>query len=268
MNHQTRPFALVTGASSGIGAVYADRLARRGYDLILVARREDRLKTLAKQIGAATGAAVETVVADLGERSSLKRVEEILRSNGSISLLVNNAGTAAVTPLLNSNVNAMSAMIDLNVNALMRLSYAAAPGFVQRGGGTIINIASIVAVGPEVLNGVYGATKSFVVAFSQSLKHELTDKGIQVQVVLPGATATDLWANAGMPVENLPKEIVMQTEAMVDAALAGLDLGEFVTVPALADIQQWHAFEQGRQALIPLLSGSKPAERYRTSTAF
>ena len=267
MNAKTKLVALVTGASSGIGAVYADRLARRGYDLVLVARREDRLQALAQQIAAATGVAVETVVADLGERSALQRIEDRLRSDGRISLLVNNAGTAAVTPLLNSDVNAMSAMIDLNVSALMRLSYAAAPGFVERGAGTIINIASIVAVGPEMLNGVYGATKAFVVAFSQSLKHELADKGIRVQVVLPGATATDLWANAGLPVANLPKEIVMQTEPMVDAALAGLDLGEFVTVPALADIQEWNAYETARQALIPIIGGSTAANRYRTGAA-
>jgi short-subunit dehydrogenase len=267
MNEKTKPVALVTGASSGIGAVYADRLAQRGYDLILVARREDRLKALAQHIGAANAVTVETVVADLGERSALKRVEELLRHDARISLLVNNAGTAAVTPLLNSDVDGMSAMIDLNVNALVRLAYAAVPGFVERSGGTIINIASIVAVGPEMLNGVYGASKSFVLAFSQSLKHELADKGIRVQVVLPGATATDLWANAGLPVANLPKEIVMQTEPMVDAALAGLDLGEFVTIPALADIQKWHAYETARQALIPIIGGSAPAARYRTAGA-
>ncbi len=267
MTNPTKGVALITGASSGIGAVYAERLARRGHDLILVARREDRLKALAQKISAGTGRKVEIVIADLGDRDSSKRVEEILRNDARISLLVNNAGAAAVTPLLNSDVDQMSEMIDLNVNALVRLTYAAAPGFVQRGGGTIINIASVVAIGPEILNGVYGGTKSFVVAFSQSLKHELAEKGVRVQVVLPGATATDLWANAGLPVENLPKEIVMQTEPMVDAALAGLDLGEFVTVPALADMKSWDAFEQARQTLIPILGGSVPAKRYRNSAA-
>jgi uncharacterized protein len=102
---------------------------------------------------------------------------------------------------------------------------------VQRGGGTIINIASSVAIRPETLNGVYSASKVFVVAFSQSLKHELTDKCVRVQVVLPGATATDIWANSGLPVEHLPKKIVMQSDAMVDAALVGLDHGEFMTSP-------------------------------------
>jgi uncharacterized protein len=267
MTNQAKGFALITGASSGIGAVYAERLARRGHDLILVARREDRLTALAQRISAATGRKVETVVADLGDRAGSKRVEDILRHDSRISVLVNNAGAAAITPLLNSDVDKMSEMIELNVNALVRLTYAAAPAFVQRGGGTIINIASIVAIGPEVLNGVYGGSKSFVVAFSQSLKHELADKGIRVQVVLPGATATDLWANAGLPVENLPKEIVMQTEPMVDAALAGLDLGEFVTIPALPDPKNWDTFEQARQTLIPVLGGSVPAKRYLNKVA-
>jgi uncharacterized protein len=267
MPSQTKGVAVITGASSGIGAVYAERLARRGHDLILVARREDRLKALAQRISAATGRKVESVVADLGDRASSRKVEEILRNDTRISLLVNNAGVAAVTPLLNSDVDKMSDMIELNVTALVRLSYAAAPSFVRRGAGTIINIASVVAIAPEILNGVYGASKSFVIAFSQSLKHELSDKGVRVQVVLPGATATDIWANAGRPLESLPKEIVMQTEPMVDAALAGLDLGEFVTIPALADMKNWDAFEQARQTLIPIAGGSVPAKRYRSVEA-
>jgi len=267
MTQQTKGFALVTGASSGIGAVYADRLARRGYDLILTARRADRLQVLAERIMAETGRQVETVVADLSNRGDLRRVENLLGADPRISLLVNNAGLAAVTPLLSSDVDAMSDIVSLNIDALMRLTYVAAPKFVERGAGTIINIASVVGIAPETLNGVYGASKSFVLAFSQSLKHELADKGVRVQVVLPGATATEIWANAGMPVENLPKEIVMSAEDMVDAALAGLDKGEFVTIPALADIGQWDAFEHARQALSPNLSRSAPATRYGLTLA-
>ena len=267
MTDQTKGSALVTGASAGIGAVYADRLAHRGYDLILTARRADRLQALAERITAETGRRVETVVADLSNRDDLKRIESLLRTDLRISVLVNNAGLAAVTPLLNSDVDAMSDIVSLNIDALMRLTYAVAPKFVERGAGTIINIASVVGVAPETLNGVYGASKSFVVAFSQSLRHELADKGVRIQVVLPGATATDIWANAGMPVENLPKEIVMSVEDMVDAALSGLDKGEFVTIPALADIGQWDAFEQARQALSPNLSRSAPATRYSLTLA-
>jgi short-subunit dehydrogenase len=157
----------------------------------------------------------------------------------------------------------MDRMIALNVNALMRLTYAAAPGFVARGAGSIINIASVVAVAPELLNGVYGASKAFVLAFSQSLRHELSDKGVRVQVVLPGATATDFWDIAGTPIEHLPADMVMSGENLVDAALAGFDLGEFATVPALPEIADWDAFEAARDVLRPNLSLSQSALRYR-----
>lgn len=265
MTEHAKGFALVTGASAGIGAVYADRLARRGYGLILVARRADRLRAIAERVTAETGSKVESVVADLSNRGDLKQVEDILRNDARISMLVNNAGVSAVTPLLNSDVEAMSDIIALNVNALVRLTYAVAPKFVERGAGSIINIASGVAIGPEILNGVYGASKAFVLAFSQSLKHELADKGVRVQVVLPGAIATDIWANAGLPVENLPQEIVMTTDAMVDAALAGFEQGEFATAPSLADIADWDAFDQARQALAQKLSRSVPASRYNVT---
>jgi uncharacterized protein len=254
--------ALITGASSGIGAVYADRLARRGYDLILVARNRDRLDRLASRLTTATDRTVRVVEADLGKTQDLRSVEEILRSDPSITMLINNAGTASVAPLLDSDVNQMEAMIDLNVTALTRLTYAVAPQFVARGKGTIVNIASIVAVAPERLNGVYGATKAFVLAFSQSLHHELAAKGVRVQAVLPGAIRTELWDKAGRPVENLPQAIVMGTEDLVDAALAGLDQGEFATVPSLPDAADWDAFESARAALGPNLSRSKPAARY------
>lgn len=260
---ENKGIAVITGASSGIGALYADRLARRGYDLILVARNRERLDQVATRIAAGTKRSVETIVADLGDAVDLSRVEERLRADTGIVMLVNNAGVGATSPLLDSDVDSMERMVTLNVNALMRLTYAAAPGFVARGAGSIINIASIVAVAPELLNGVYGASKAFVLAFSQSLRHELTDKGVRVQVVLPGATATDFWGIAGTPVEHLPADIVMSGENLVDAALAGFDLGEFATVPSLPEVADWDAFEAARQALGPNLSLSQPAQRYR-----
>ena len=262
MSQPNKGLAVITGASSGIGAVYADRLARRGHDLLLIARRHDRLQQLAAEIAGRTGRKVEVLAADLGAPADLARVERVLRDDPRITVLVNNAGVAAVTPLLNANVDDMSRMIALNVDALMRLTYAVVPAFVRRGLGTIINIASIVAVAPELLNGVYGGTKAFVLAFSQSLRKELADKGVRVQVVLPGATATDLWSIAGRPVEQLPKEIVMSVDDLVDAALAGLDQGEFVTLPALPQVEQWDAYEGARQALMPNLSRATPADRY------
>ncbi len=259
---QNKGTALITGASSGIGAIYADRLARRGYDLVLVARNGKRLEEVARRIRTATGRSVEITVADLGNKTDLARVEANLRADGRITMLVNNAGVGAVTPLLGSNVDKMEEMIDINVVALTRLTYAAVPGFVARGNGAIVNIASIVAVAPELLNGVYGGSKAFVLTFSQSLKHELADKGVRVQVVLPGAIATEFWDIAGHPVANLPQDWVMSSDDLVDAALAGFDSGEFVTIPSLPEIKDWNAVESARLALQPNLSRVKPAQRY------
>jgi short-subunit dehydrogenase len=267
MKQQSKGLAVITGASSGIGAVYADRLARRGYDLLLVARRQDRMAELAKKLMSETGTNVEILAADLTNSNDLARLEHILREDSRVTLLVNNAGIAAIAPLLNSDVADMSWMIALNVAALTRLTYSVVPAFVKRGSGTIVNISSVVAIGPESLNGVYGGTKAYVLAFSQSLRHELANTGVKVQVVLPGATATDLWSIAGKPVENLPQEIVMSAEDMVDAALAGFDQGEFVTIPALPDAVQWQSYEAARQAMLPNLSRAEPAARYAIVSA-
>lgn len=256
--------ALITGASSGIGAIYADRLSRRGYDLVLVARNAERLNVLAARIRDQTGQQVEIVSADLNNKADLRRVEDLLRTDTSIDTLVNNAGVGATAPLLDADIDKMEDMIALNINALTRLTYAAVPEFVSRGTGTIINIASTVAIAPEVLNGVYGGSKAYVLAFSQSLAHELKDKNVRVQVVLPGATATDFWGIAGVPVEHLPTAIVMSAEDMVDAALAGFDQGEFATIPALPDAADLAAYEAARQKLMPNLSLSTPAARYTT----
>ena len=254
--------ALITGASSGIGAIYADRLARRGHDLILVARDRARLETLAARLTAETGRRVDVVAADLGDAAQRAQVETRLREDAGITLLVNNAGIGTPAKLLESDVEQMTRLIELNVTALTRLTYAAVPAFIARGRGAVINISSIVGIAPEMLNGVYGGSKAFVMAFSQSLHHELAAQGLRVQAVLPGATATDFWAKGGLPVEQLPQEIVMSADAMVDAALAGLDLGELVTIPSLPDAADWEAYEAARRALGPSLSLAAPAKRY------
>jgi short-subunit dehydrogenase len=264
---QSTGTALVTGASRGIGAVYADRLAKRGYDLILVARSEARLKALATRLTNETGRSVASLAADLNDKPDLARVERRLRDDQTITMLVNNAGIAAVAPLLAADVEKMDAMIALNVTALTRLTYAAAPAFVARGAGTIINIASVVGISPEALNGVYGATKAYVIAFSHSLQHELADKGVRVQAVLPGATATGLWEIVGLPYQNLPPSIVMSPEAMVDAALSGLDQNELITIPSLQDGDDWIRFEAARRAISKKFGNSVPALRYRVTGA-
>lgn len=254
--------ALITGASTGIGAIYADRLAQRGHDLILVARNAERLAAVASRISDSSGRKVKVVQADLGNQAELAQVENILRSDASITVLVNNAGFGAVTPLLNSDVDRMEEMIDVNVTALTRLTYAAVPGFVARGGGAVINIASVVAIGPEILNGVYGASKAFVLALTQSLQHELGSQGIRVQAVLPGATATEFWDIAGLAHSNLREGSVMRAEDMVDAALAGFDQGEVITIPPLQDGDEWSSYEATRRDLTQRLSHARPGARY------
>jgi len=265
MNTLNQGAALVTGASSGIGAVYADRLARRGFDLILVARNRERLDQLAQRIRAETGRLVDIVTADLSARDDVARIEQLLQTEARITMLVNNAGVGATAPLLTSNIDEMEHMISLNVTALTRLTYAAVPAFVARGAGSIINIASIVAIAPERLNGVYGGSKAFVLAFSRSLHNEVAEKNIRIQAVLPGATATEFWEKSGRPVQHLPANIVMSAEDMVDAALAGFDQGELVTIPALPDIADWQEYEAARQKLNPQLSRREPAARYRAT---
>lgn len=265
MTEEHKGTALITGASSGIGAIYADRLARRGYDLVLVARNRERLAALSNRITTETRRSVEILDADLGDKAGLAAVEAKLKQDASITLLVNNAGVGTHTPLVDSDVDAMQRMIDLNVSALTRLTYAAVPGFVARGNGALINIASIVAIAPEVLNGVYGGSKAFVLAFSQSLKHELADKGIQVQAVLPGATATEFWQTGGLPLENLDKAIVMSADDMVDAALVGFDRGELITIPSLHAVEKWEDYEAARRAMFSLLSTNAPAPRYKVA---
>lgn len=267
MNTSSKGIALVTGASSGIGAIYADRLARRGFDLILVARNEKKLDGVKRHIAGATGRDVNAITADLGDKSDLRRIETILREDSRIATLVNNAGLGAVGSLLESDVDAMEKMIDLNVTALTRLTYAAAPAFVARGAGAIINISSAMAIWPELLNGVYGATKAYVTAFTLSLHKELADKNIAVQAVLPGAVETNFWDVAGGDLSKYPDERVMQAEDMVDAALTGFDQGEIITIPSLPDRSDWDSYEAARQKLIPNLSRKTPAPRYRIAAA-
>jgi len=259
--------ALITGASSGIGAVYADRLACRGYDLILVARNADKLNAVSRRVTAATGRLVEAISANLTDAEDLAKIEKILSSDKRISMLVNNAGLGAVTDVLETGTDVIDEMIELNVTALTRLTHAVAPTLVGRGGGTIINISSALALFPELLNGVYGATKAYVLAFTLSLHKELSDKNISIQAVLPGAIATDFWTAAGGDLSQVPGERVMRVDDLVDAALTGLDQGELVTIPSLPDRSDWDIYEAQRQKLIPNLSRNLPAARYRVAAA-
>jgi short-subunit dehydrogenase len=254
--------ALVTGASTGIGARYAQRLAERGYDVILVARNRQRLNALASRLTNETGRNFEVVEADLGVPSDLRKVEEILRKDSSITMLVNNAGVGAIKPLVDSDVDEMESMIDINVTALVRLTMAAVPAFLKRGAGTIVQVGSVVGIKAEWLNGVYSASKAFVLAYSQSLRNELSAKGIRIQAVLPATTRTEFWDRAGKSSDSLSDATTMTPDDVVRAALAGLDQGEFVTIPALEDASLYQAYDDARNALGTGFANGKPASRF------
>ena len=258
--------AVVTGASSGMGAVYADRLARRGYDLVLVARSEAGLEAVARRVREETGRRVTALAADLGDRAGLAKVEAMLRGDASVSLLVNNAGVGSVASVVSADVDAMEAMIGVNVTALTRLTYAAVPGFVARGAGTIVNIGSVVGIAAEVLNGVYSASKAFVIAFGHSLQKDLAGTGVRVQTVLPGATATAFWDVAGYGAQKSSPG-TMSAEDAVDAALAGLDMGELVTIPGLHEGEAWARWEADRRVLSGMFGNATPAARYGVVSA-
>lgn len=264
MNQQTtKGTALVTGASSGIGATYAQRLANRGYDLLLVARDQQRLEALAETLSKDTGVKVEVLKADLTDRADLQRVVQRLRSDGAISLLVNNAGVAINGTLAEGDAGKVDTLIQLNIVALTHLSAAAASSFSAAGRGAIINLASVVALIPEMFNAVYSASKAYVLSLTQTLQAEVSSKGVQVQAVLPGVTRTEIWERSGMDASALPPEMIMEVGEMVDAALAGFDQGEGVTIPSLPDAADWQAMVIARTHLGPNLSRNQAAARYK-----
>ncbi len=262
MTTQQLGTALVTGASTGIGAVYADRLAHRGYDLVLVARDEARLSALAERLHSETGRKVEWLKADLTVKADLAQVEQRLRDDKGLTLLVNNAGMSVSGTLVEGDIDRFQTMLELNVIAPTRLAAAAARNFVTRKTGAIVNIASVLALAPELFNGSYSGTKAYVLNLSISLQKELEAAGVRVQAVLPGATRTEIWARAGVDVGGFPTEMVMEVDDMVDAALAGFDQGELVTIPSLPDQADFERYTAARLALGPNLSRNVPAERY------
>jgi len=254
--------ALITGASSGIGAVYADRFAARGYDLVLVARRESRLQTLAAQLRERYGVAVEILVADLTEDAGIRAVEEVLQNNAAIDTLINNAGTAKMAPFLADDIAQHQTINTLNITALMRLTYAILPRLAQNNRGTLINIASVLSLHAGAGSALYSATKAWVLNFTRGLQEEFAESEIRIQAVLPAATATEIWEISGVSMNDLPEGSVMTTDNMVDAALAGLDQGELITIPPMHDVQLWERYEQARLALFSSARTGVPAPRY------
>lgn len=259
--------ALITGASTGIGATYARRLARRGYDLILVARSKSNLDTLAKELAADTGVAVRVLAADLTVEADLNRVEKVLHDDAGISLLINNAGSATLGAFATADIARFGREIQLNIVAPTRLSHAALPGFLARNHGGIINIASVMSQMVQPGNSVYGGTKAYLLHFSEVLALEVGASAVRIQVVLPGATRTSLWNGSGVELKDLPADIIMEVEEMVDAALAGFDQGERTTIPSLPDAADWQRLLKAREALQPNLSRKHSAPRYKVPLA-
>ncbi|QJP17320.1 SDR family oxidoreductase [Starkeya sp. ORNL1] len=260
-----KPVAVVTGASAGIGAVYAERLAARGYDLVLVARRAERLESLSRNLAAAHGTKVEVVEADLTKDTELRRVENILKGNPAITLLVNNAGTSTLAPVAITSQEDAAAMVALNVTALTRLTQAILPAFLARNEGAIINVASVLSFHSLPISAIYSGTKGYVMNFSRGLQRELAGTNVRVQVVMPASTATELWDLSGVPLATLDQSTVMSTENLVDAALSGFDKGEAVTLPSVGDARLWDQFDEARATLFAASQTGQPAARYRAA---
>ncbi|THB85066.1 SDR family oxidoreductase [Pantoea allii] len=258
----TNDSVLITGASTGIGAVYAERFARRGHNLVLVARDKTKLEVLASRLRKENSISVDVLPADLTQSSDLATVEARLREDAQIGILINNAGIAQTGSFTGQTPDSIERLIALNVTALTRLASAAAPRFAEAGKGSIVNIGSIVGLAPEFAMTVYGATKAFVLFLSQGMNIELSSKGIYIQAVLPGGTYTEIWERAGIDISNASK--MMEVGELVDAALAGFDRRELVTIPPLHNAERWDVLEASRQGLLSDIRQEEAAARYKT----
>ena len=266
--------ALITGGSSGIGAEYASRLAGRGWGLVLVARRADRLADLGQQLREQHGIRVEELVADLADPADLPRVAE--RAAGDdLDLLINNAGINGYGPFAETDAGLLEKVVTVNVTAVTALSRAALPGMLDRGRGTVISVTSLLAFSGDVppnplpQRAVYGATKAYEVAFTRILAAELAGSPVRAQVVCPGLTATEFHMTRGEePVTGRTPQVHddggMPAPDVVTASLAAFDSGETVCVPGLSEpaaVERLAAAE----AELRTASGSGLAERYGRS---
>lgn len=224
---------LITGASSGIGAAFARNLAARGYDLILVARREDRLAALATELVQRHGITAEIIVADLATPAGVMQVEQRINNCASLMMLINNAGTGTIGSFAESNLDAHLAVMRLHMTASVRLIHAALPGMIARRHGAIINVASIGAFLPSAGNVTYNATKAFLVSFSAALNDELHNTGIFVQALCPGFTATEFHDRLGVNRAAIPRWLWMSADDVAAASLRSLKHGPVVYVPGI-----------------------------------
>jgi short-subunit dehydrogenase len=263
-----KPRALVTGASSGIGAAFATRLARDGYDLVLVARRQDRLKELARNLRETHGVNVEILGADLTKANELRAVEAHVAGDPVLSMLVNNAGFGAYRSFLELDPDLAEKLINLQVLAVTRLTRAALHGMIARGQGAIINVSSRLAFSgpldsPQIpRRATYAATKSFINTFTQILANELEGTSVRVQALCPGVVRTEFHLRQGIDPSRFPDNLVMDARELVDASLAGLQLGEVICIPALQDDGLLAQFNEIERQILQDSGQGQVAPRY------
>lgn len=254
---RTPPKALITNASCAIGLVYADRLARLGYDLVLIAGRAERPAALARVLQRETDARIEVRVAELARDSALKNVEAELPE---LDLLINNLELPPDGSMVRGHTTSLDRQLNTNIKAYTRLAVTAARRMAERREGAIVNVTSAVGLAPEIAGGAYGATNAFVIALTQTLQAELASSNVYVQLVIAAATRTDVWPWDNCPPEPLRGMMVPQD--FVDAAMIGFDLRESVTIPSLAEADGWTRYQSARNALLFDLVNSDPAPRY------
>jgi short-subunit dehydrogenase len=263
--------AVVTGASSGIGAAFARRLGADGFDLIVVARRRERLDALAEQLRRDVGVDVEVVAADLTDSDQLADLEKRIEADGALELLINNAGFGGYMPFVELDPDQAEALIRLHVLAVTRLTRAALPGMIQNGLGAIINVASLLAfsgsIPPQPLpyRATYAAAKAYMVTFTQALAHELRDTGVRLEVVCPGLVRTEFHDVAGFDLSGVPFP-QMEPEQLVIAALTGLELGEVICIPGLQDPELVEQAASQQRTIFQTATPGPLASRYATQS--
>ncbi|MFC1890238.1 SDR family NAD(P)-dependent oxidoreductase [Thermodesulfobacteriota bacterium] len=230
---ERRGRALVTGASSGIGKAFVERLAREKYDLIIVARNRERLIQIAEQFGSKYGVEIEILCADLSNDSERRIVEEKVAGEPNLELLVNNAGFATIGRFAELDIDREESEIGVNVLAVVKLTRAVLPGMISRGHGAVINVSSVEAFMPDPYNATYGATKSYVKFFTEALSEELRGTGVRIQVLCPGFTRTEFQERAGIDASEISSFAWMTPEAVVDASLSCLRRGKIICIPGL-----------------------------------
>lgn len=225
----TRPLAFITGASSGIGAAFARRLATDGYDLILHGRRKELLDALAAEIAQKHGARCEILLAELSDDAGIEAAAQRAAS-AAPDLLINNAGIGSGSVFADPDLTPMLPMLRVNMDAVVRITHAALPAMRKRGSGAIINTASVAGLAPSGGSVLYGASKAFVVFFSESLALDLAGSGIRVQALCPGLTHTDFHSRIGVDYSRIPESYWQSPDAVVAESLACLARGRTVCV--------------------------------------